>query len=396
MTGNSCEFYSSQDADSEGIEGKYFTWELDEIEKILGKDNSKIFCEYYGVQKNGNFEGTNILHIQHDHSLLSAKLNIQPENLSKIIEECRHLLFIERNNRVKPSTDTKIITSWNAMMAKSFAKASIFLGTRYLDIAIKNTEYILKNLMKDNHLIHTDNFSNSYGYLEDYVYLLDTLITLHSITLEYIWIEKAENLSALMIELFWDNESSRFYDTSNIQKDLIFRPRDSHDGVIPSAHSMSSVVLNKLSLLLNNGSYKTISELNITSVIDLIDKASLSFTNWLSYINARQQKPNELIISYPKLSKRSTQILSLASDINQFFHPYLLISGVNQFELPNLQENPLYKGKTIVDHSITGYYCNNFICDEPLTELGKLIDKISKPYDKISNEWIYIKESFNE
>ena len=159
---------------------------------------------------------------------------------------------------------------------------------------------------------------------------------------------------------------------------------------------MSSVVLNKLSLLLNNGSYKTISELNITSVIDLIDKASLSFTNWLSYINAMQQKPNELIISYPKLSKRSTQILSLASDINQFFHPYLLISGVNQFELPNLQENPLYKGKTIVDHSITGYYCNNFICDEPLTELGKLIDKISKPYDKISNEWIYIKESFNE
>ncbi len=281
MTGNSCEFYSSQDADSEGIEGKYFTWELDEIEKILGKDNSKIFCEYYGVQKNGNFEGTNILHIQHDHSLFSAKLNIQPENLSKIIEECRHLLFIERNNRVKPSTDTKIITSWNAMMAKSFAKASIFLGTRYLDIAIKNTEYILKNLMKDNHLIHTDNFSNSYGYLEDYVYLLDTLITLHSITLEYIWIEKAQNLSALMIELFWDNESSRFYDTSNIQKDLIFRPRDSHDGVIPSAHSMSSVVLNKLSLLLNNGSYKTISELNITSVIDLIDKASLSFTNWL-------------------------------------------------------------------------------------------------------------------
>tara|TARA_Y100001970_G_C14255243_1_gene874832 strand:+ start:5003 stop:7105 length:2103 start_codon:yes stop_codon:yes gene_type:complete len=396
MTGNSYEFYSSQDADSEGIEGKYFTWELDEIEKILGKDNSKIFCEYYGVQKNGNFEGTNILHIRHDHSLLSAKLNIQPESLSKIIEECRRLLFNKRNNRVKPSTDTKIITSWNAMMAKSFAKASIFLGTRYLDIAIKNTEYILTNLIKDNHLIHTNNYSNSYGYLEDYVYLLDTLITLHSITLEYIWIEKAENLSALMIELFWDNESSRFYDTSNIQKDLIFRPRDSHDGVIPSAHSMSSVVLNKLSLLLNNAYYKTISELNITSVIDLIDKASLSFTNWLSYINATQQKPNELIISYPKLSKRSTQILSLASDINQFFNPYLLISGVNQFELPNLQENPLYKGKTIVDHSITGYYCSNFICDEPLTELGKLIDKISKPYDKISNEWIYIKESFNE
>ena len=396
MTGDSYQFYSSQDADSEGIEGKYFTWDIAEIEKILGKDNSEIFCKYYGVLKDGNFEDTNILYIQHDHSLLSAELNIEPEYLSKTIEECRYLLLEQRNHRIKPSTDTKIITSWNAMMAKTFANASIFLGSRYLDIATKNIEYILSNLGKDNRLIHTNNFSDSHGYLEDYVYILDTLITLHSVTLDYTWIQKAETFSEAMIELFWDEEASRFYDTSNNEIDLIFRPRDSHDGVIPSAHSMASIVLNKLSLLLNKESYKEISNLNITSVTDLIDKASLSFTNWLSFINASQQKPNELIISYPKLSNRSTQILALASNINQFFHPNLLISGINQFELPNLEENPLYKGKTIVDQKITGYYCSNFICDEPLTDLEKLIDKISEPYDEISNDWVYIKENFNE
>ena len=396
MTGNSCEFYSSQDADSEGIEGKYFTWDITEIENILGKDNSKIFCEYYGVIKDGNFEGTNILHIQHDHVELSEKLNIEPENLAETIEESKKILFQQRNNRIKPSTDTKIITSWNAMMAKSFAKASIFLGTRYLDIAIKNTEYILTNHIKNNQLIHTGNLDDSYGYLEDYVYILDTLISLHSITLDYTWIQKAENLSRVMIELFWDKQSKRFYDTSNIQKDLIFRPRDSHDGVIPSAHSMSSIVLNKLSILLNKHTYKDIAEINITSIIDLVDKSSLSFTNWLSYINSTQQKPNELIITYPKYSKRSTQILALASNINQFFHPNLLISGINQFELPNLQDNPLYQGKTIVDQSITGYYCSNFICDKPLTDLEQLIDKISKPYDNIGDDWVYIKEKFNE
>ncbi len=396
MTGDSYQFYSSQDADSEGVEGKHFTWDIAEIDRILGKDNSNIFCKYYGVQKDGNFEGTNILYIQHDHSHLSDQLNIEPEHLSKIIEECRYILLRQRNQRIKPSTDTKIITSWNAMMAKTFAKASIFLGNRYLDIAIKNTDYILNNLIENNQLIHTDNYSEPHGYLEDYVYTLDTLITLHSITLDYTWIEKAENFAEVMIELFWDKDTSRFYDTSNNQNDLIFRPRDSHDGVIPSALSMGSIVLNKLSLLLNKESYKVISDLNITSVTDLIDKASLSFTNWLSFINASEQKPNELVISYPKLSNRSTQILALGSNINQYFHPNLLISGINQFQLPNLDENPLYKGKTIVDQKITGYYCSNFICDEPLTDLEKLIDKISEPYDEISNDWVYIKENFNE
>ena len=378
MTGDNFEFYSSQDADTEGVEGRYFTWDKSELDEILGSERSLVFCKYYGVTEEGNFENTNILNIKLEHSQLANSLNITSEELSTIIEKCRTELLQHRFNRVQPLTDHKIITSWNAMMAKSFAKASVFLGKRYLNVAIDNINFLLDNHYVNDQLLHTNNTKNPYGYLEDYVFLLDTILTIHSITLDYSWIEKTQQIVNTMIAFYWDSESKRFYDTAMEQSDLIYRPRDVHDGVIPSPHSVVSEVLNKLSVYLDQKEYSNISDLNIESMFNLIDKGTYSFTNWLTFLNRKSQKTNELIISYPQLLKQSSEILGLGASVNKHFLPNLLISGINQYELEKQNTNVLYAGKTLVDQKITGYYCTNFICEQPTTNLEALMTIISR------------------
>src|SRR5690606_807479 len=221
MTDPSGGFYSSQDADSEGEEGKFFVWTPDELRAVLGKD-AELIGRYYGVTEEGNFEGANILHVSRN----------APEVPEAKLQEARQKLYAAREKRVHPGRDDKVLTAWNALMQRAFAEAAVaFADRRYLDAAARNADFLLASLKPGKRLLRTwkDGEARLNGYLEDYACLIDALMATHAATFEPRYLKAALDLADEMVDLFWDDEVQGFFDTGKDHEKLITRPRDFFD-----------------------------------------------------------------------------------------------------------------------------------------------------------------------
>ena len=211
-------FYSTQDADSEGVEGKFFVWTLDEVEALLGKEKAEIYCEYYDITEPGNFEGKNILHVQTPPDLFARKLRMDLQALETILAEGKEKLFEVREKRIKPGLDDKILTSWNGLMIRSMAMGYQILGDeRYREAAEKSANFVLTQLSQDNgRLLRTHRAGKSHlnAYLEDYAYFIASLIDFYEATFDVRWLKQAERLNQIMIEQFWDDANGGFFFTS--------------------------------------------------------------------------------------------------------------------------------------------------------------------------------------
>ncbi|HQX55859.1 MAG TPA: thioredoxin domain-containing protein, partial [Pyrinomonadaceae bacterium] len=231
-------FYSTQDADSEGVEGKFFVWEPEEIKQILGDDAGAEFCAYFDVSKNGNFEGENILNVK--------TLGTSP---SDCVREGIHKLFAAREQRIKPFRDEKVLTAWNGLMLGAFADAAGVLGNKeYLQIARSNAEFIKRELSRDGRLLRTwkDGTAKLNGYIEDYANVADGLIELFQVSGEFEHLIEAQRLTDLMITEFWDADNGGFFFTSNDHEELVVRNKDFYDNATPSGNSVAADVLLKL------------------------------------------------------------------------------------------------------------------------------------------------------
>ncbi len=208
-------FYSTQDADSEGVEGKFFVWTSAEVEALLGPDDAPIFCRYFDISPYGNFEGHNILHVDLEPGVVAKLFNVTPERVTEAIERGRPILFEEREKRVKPGRDEKMLTAWNALMLKSFAEAARAFGRDdYAEVATKNAEFLMRVMSQrseDGALrllrTHKDGESRLNGYLEDYAYLADALLSLYEATFDVRWFNDARALVESMIVNFWDKRA---------------------------------------------------------------------------------------------------------------------------------------------------------------------------------------------
>ena len=234
-------FYSSQDADSEGEEGKFFVWEAAEVDRLLGPELSRVARAYYAITDAGNFDGRNVLSAPRDDEEVAQELDMPVEELREAVREARRRLWEAREKRVRPNTDDMAITSWNALMLKTFAEAGSALANRGLvDVAERNAEFILGSLLREGRLLRTWRASDGGGqakidgYLEDYACLVDGLLTLYEATFEYRWVTQAVELAGRMIELFWDAGEESFFDTAGDRKLLIVRPRNVFDDSHPS------------------------------------------------------------------------------------------------------------------------------------------------------------------
>ena len=225
-------------------------WKPTEIIEILGRTDGRLVNDFFGVTNSGNFEGFNILHVTKPLSVFSKENGIDEEDLKTIFRKAKSKLLEARNLRVKPARDEKILTSWNALMLHAYAEAGVVLDQpEYVDIAKRNAKFILSELYKGNRLLHSykDGNAKLNGYLEDYAFFIDGLISLHEATFEIHWLDTAIKLAEIMIDLFWENESGQWFDTSHDHEKLIVRPRDISDNVTPSGSSMASDVMLKLS-----------------------------------------------------------------------------------------------------------------------------------------------------
>ena len=367
MTDSNGGFYSAEDADSEGEEGTYYLWDIDEIKEILDTNITDLFEDYFGITKTGNFEGKNILHIPEntkESKQISHKKNTAI-NLAKI------LLQKKRKTRPRPFKDKKIICSWNGMMIKAMAEAGkVLKNQKYIQYAEKTATFILNNLYENNrlHRTHINGKTKLKAYLEDYAYLIDGLLALHSSTLEPKWLEISLNLTNEMIDLYWNKNQEIFYDTGKDHEELIVRPRDIFDTAIPCGNSKAIEILQILSNITEKPEYKEISTHTIESMGSWIGEHPLGFSQWLINL-LKLINTNKQLTILTQNPKTTNQILT---ELN-VFDPLLTIFGKNSLKPSSIDNLETMHGKNHTkENEITAFFCVNKTCSEPLTSIESI------------------------
>jgi len=366
-------FYSALDADSEGVEGKYYVWTKDELQKIL-KENFDLFADYFNINERGLWEHNNYILLRNlsDESI-ALKYNLSVDDLLSTIIEIKKQLLKIRDQRVRPGLDNKILTSWNALMLKGYVDAyTIFDEQHFLDVAIKNAEFILKKQSgSDGGLNHTSAQSSILlekgkvgrsinGYLEDYCFTIEALIALYEASFNENYLLKANELMIYCIKHFQDKQSGMFYFTSDEDKALISRKMEISDNVIPSSNSSIAKSLFKLGHHFENEEYINISRKMLNNVLKEIVDYGSGYSNWAMLLLYFTQPFYEVALSGKQADeKRKT--------FNQHFLPNLIFAGSRTESALPLLNNRWASQQTLI------YVCSNKTCFKPVTEVTEAL-----------------------
>ncbi len=357
-------FFAAQDADSEGVEGKFYVWSKDEIDAVLG-ENSDLFCRFYGVSEDGNWDGRNILW-RKDSYLIFAKANsIDLNDFKSTMKRCREQLFQVRDKRIKPSLDDKILLNWNALMTTAFVKAYKALDDEeYLSIAIQNMDFLLKTFEGETHFYHTykNGKRQHQAFLDDYAFLIAALLQLFEVTQNTIYLTKADELTQFVINEFFDKASKLFFFTSANQTDLITRTKDLYDNALPSGNSTMVHNLQQLGILLGKENYKAIAYAMLTQVQSSIEKYPTSFAKWASAMQNIIHPTHEIAII-------GSRALVKAKVISQQFIPNRVIMAA---KVPN-EAYPLLEGKTVGSDTLI-FVCKNYTCQLPVKTVEEVLE----------------------
>ena len=347
-------FYSTQDADSEGEEGKFFVWTPEEITEVLGEDVGRAFCRAYDVTAGGNFEGHSILNIK-DPALAG----------NDRFDDARKRLFEHREKRVKPFRDEKILTAWNGLMLAAFADAAGVLGDeRYLSIAKKNADFILTELQKDGRLLRTwkDGKAKLNGYVEDYANVADGLVELFQVSGDAEYLTEAKRLADLMITEFWDAESGGFFFTSNDHEQLVVRNKDLYDNATPSGNSVAADVLLKLAKLTGEDKYERFAVTVLRLTASQIRRHPQGFGRALSALEFHLEQTMEIVV----VGEEGNELERIALG---GYHPDAVVvlgRGDDDHGLPLLAD------RTAIDGEPTAYICRDNVCQRPVTTGAEL------------------------
>ena len=368
MTDQSGGFYSSFDADSEGEEGRYYVWSKDEIDNLL-KESSNLFCDYFSITSTGNREGKNILHITKSKEELLNKYQINEEEFDEIISSSKKIIFNERNKRIKPGLDDKILTSWNALMIKGIVDAYKAFGEgKFLMTAITNGNFIVKNMMTNEGRLNR-NYKNKNStinaFLDDYSYAIEAFIALYEAAFDEKWIYSAKKLTDYVKLHFYDSESGMFFYTSDLDDPLITRKIDFADNVIPSSNSSLAVGLFKLSRIFYNEDYGKIA-------IDLIKAIKQSAVQNPIYHSYWLIAATYLSFSYFEIGIIGEEYVKKKDEISSQYIPNAVLFGSKQIGSLDILKDKYLEGKTII------YVCENNVCRLPVENINEAIKQIRK------------------
>jgi uncharacterized protein YyaL (SSP411 family) len=372
MTSPEGGFYSTQDADSEGEEGKYFVWSPSEVESALGKKAAGAFNKHYDVTPIGNFEGRNILHV------MDVPGDCNKESVDRL-REARLKLLAVRQDRVAPGRDEKILTAWNGLMLRSFAEAGSTLHRLdYLDAAVKNASFLLDKLRTPIGRVlrsYKDGTARLKGYLEDYASLVDGLVTLHEATLDLHWLDEARSLADAMIDLFWDEAEAGFYDTGRDHETLIIRPRDVFDNAVPSGGSVAADVLLKLGVLTGNVDYNWKATATLRGLRSVMARAPSGFGHWLCALDFHLSTPREIAVVGPV---DDVGTLSLLDEVFSRYLPNKVVTGYDPYRSDGYDSYPLLEDKYMVNNLPTAFVCENYACILPATDAETLAGQLTE------------------
>ena len=372
MTDSSGGFYSTQDADSEGVEGKFSVWSKHEIDLLLDERDSVLFCAYYNVSEGGNFEGENILNVTRDLEAVAKAEGVSVRELEESLARNREILFAVREQRVKPARDEKVLTAWNGLMLASFAEAGVVLKrSDYLEVARKNARFVLDNLRKDKLLLRSykDGQAKLNGYLEDYAFFVEGLIALFEATGEVDWLEESLNLTATMIDEFWDDEEGGFFFTGRSHENLIVRSKDFFDNATPSGNSVAAQVLLKLALLTENPDYERRAVAILRLMAASLRRYPTGFGRLLSALDFHLDSPKEIVLVGNPLAEETA---ALRNVIWSIYLPNKVVAPVARVGDRLAELSPLARDRTQHEGKPTAYVCEHFTCKNPTSDAHEL------------------------
>ncbi|MDX6304322.1 MAG: uncharacterized protein QOI77_1291 [Blastocatellia bacterium] len=369
-------FYSSQDADSEGEEGKFFVWSRQEILDVLGERDGSLFCDFFDVTERGNFEGENILHITSSIAEAAARNKISAEDLQTLLDTGRQKLFALREQRIKPGRDEKVLTAWNGLMLASFAEASAILErSDYRNVAEANARFLLSSLKKDGLLLRTykDGKAKLNAYLEDYACLINGLISLYEASGDLTWIESAVALADTMIEQFWDDSEGGFFFTGKSHEKLIVRSKEFLDNATPAGNSIATQSLLRLNLLTANDDYRRRATAVLRLLADQIRRYPSAFGFALSALDFYLGTPLEVVI----VGSPNAQLDELRRIVWQTYLPNRVIAICDKDHQRAAALVPLFLGRDTLATEPTAFVCRANTCQRPVTNPDDLLSQLT-------------------
>lgn len=376
-------FYSAEDADSEGEEGKYYLWTADEIIKILGQEDGELFNQIYNVSADGNFKeestghqtGKNVLYQSKSWEELSSELQKTPEELWWKMESAREKLFKARQKRIRPHKDDKILTDWNGLIIAALATAGrVYKRKDYVLAARETLNFILNNLKINDQLMHRwrEGEAAVNANLDDYAYLVWGLLELYQTTFLPEYLQMAQEYNKKLMDHFWDPEQGGYYFTADFIPQVLVRQKEAYDTALPSGNSVQMLNLERLYLLTGNDEYRNTSIAMEKYFSAIIKRSPPAFTMFLSAIAFKIGPSFNIVVAGSKNKDDTSLMLKTLQE--QYLPNCVMVFNSGDNHLNELIEN--MEDKNMVNDQVTAYVCGDGACYPPVNSLEELLNII--------------------
>jgi len=382
-------FFSAEDADSEGEEGRFYTWEKSEIEDVLEGDMASIFMQVYNIHEEGNFDdeatrektGLNILHLKQRADIATDLTNMSREELSNLLDNAKTKLFIRRERRVRPSLDDKILTDWNGFMIAAIAKAAVAIGNeKYVETAEKALSFILETMLDEKRgLFHRykDGEVAIGAFLDDYAYLIWALLEMYEATFRTEYLEQAKNLTDDLMKNFWDEESGALFFSSVDAEELLVRKKDAYDGAMPSGNSVAMFNLIRLARLLGDSKYEDFAAAIGNAFSMEIKRTPSAYSMMLLGLDFALGPSFEIVIAGdPQMDDTRKMI----EQVRKNFIPrkVILLRGTPEQSKTITELAPFTKFHEPLNNKATAHVCVDHNCKLPTTELSRMMELLGE------------------
>lgn len=378
-------FYSAEDADSEGREGKFYLWTWKEIREILKKEDSDLIIRVFNIEKAGNFTeeatgqrtGTNILHPQKSLTEIASDLKISEQELRDRLENARQKLLAIREKRIHPHKDDKILADWNGLMIAALAKgAQVFDEPKYAEAAKRAADFILKNMLNlDGRLLHRyrDGQAAIPAYVDDYTFMVWGLIELYEATFDVLYLRKALDLNRDLLEHFWDNKNGGFYFTADDSENLPVRQKQIYDGATPSGNSVAMLNLLRLGRITANFNFEEKAVKIGRTFFKNFVQSPIAYTQLMVAVDFAVGPSYEVVIAGNSQTRATKDMLKTLR--TRFVPNMIVILRPSEQESPDIIRLAEFtKDKTSIQGKATAYVCINYTCKIPTTEISKMLE----------------------
>jgi len=388
MTAPEGGFYSAEDADSEGEEGKFYLWTEEEIRQVLGSEEADLILKVFNIEKNGNFmeqatgkrARANILHLRKSLTEIASELKMSDQDLQKRLETARQKLFTYREKRIHPHRDDKILTDWNGLMIAAFAKgARVFDEPRYAEAAKATVDFILKNMRKsDGRLLHRyrDEQASLPAQVDDYAFLIWGMLELYETIFEVRYLQIALDLNRDLIEHFWDDNNGGFYFVADDGENLLVRQKEIYDGAIPSGNSVAMLNLLRLGRITANYDFEEKAARIGRAFSRNVKQSPSAYTQLMVAVDFGVGPSYEVVIAGNSQAEDTKEMLKAIR--TQFIPNKVMILRPTEQESPDSDHLAEFtKHHLSIEGKATAYVCLNYNCRLPTTDVNKMLELLN-------------------